>query len=104
MDEPSARPERRERSERQERPAAPPAPAGGPVSQTLPGEIRAAAPVYGKKHFHDKPHFKDRGGEKRGRPPALDLGQAMPLVERALQVLERREVRPQLGLLEATIL
>ena len=28
---------------------------------------------------------------------ALDLAQAMPLVERALGVLERREVRPQLG-------
>jgi uncharacterized protein (TIGR00288 family) len=106
MDEPAARPERIERAERQERPmAASAAPAGGPVSQTLPGEVRAAVPpVYEKKHFHDKPHFKDRGGEKRGRPPALDLGQAMPLVERALQVLERREVRPQLGLLKSTML
>jgi uncharacterized protein (TIGR00288 family) len=105
MDEPAARPERSERHERQERPvAAATAPAGSPVSQTLPGEIRAAAPPYEKKHFHDKPHFKDRGGEKRGRPPALDLGQAMPLVERALQVLERREVRPQLGLLKSTML
>jgi hypothetical protein len=68
----------------------------------------ASAPVaaasYEKKHFHDKPHFKDRGGEKRGRPQSLDLGQAMPLVERALQVLERREVRPQLGLLKSTML
>jgi uncharacterized protein (TIGR00288 family) len=108
MDEPSARPERTERFERHERPiaaAAGVAPAlTGTVSQSLPGEIRAAAPVYEKKHFHDKPHFKDRGGEKRGRPPALDLGQAMPLVERALQVLERREVRPQLGLLKSTML
>jgi hypothetical protein len=34
----------------------------------------------------------------------LELGQAMPLVERALQVLERREVRPQLGLLKSTML
>ncbi len=34
----------------------------------------------------------------------LDLAQAMPLVERALQVLERREVRPQLGLLKSTML
>ncbi len=38
------------------------------------------------------------------RPPSLDLHQAMPLVERALQVLERREVRPQLGLLKSTML
>jgi uncharacterized protein (TIGR00288 family) len=62
---------------------------------------------------HDKGHFQRRegggqggqgGGQQRGRPPALDLGQAMPLVERALQVLERREVRPQLGLLKSTML
>jgi uncharacterized protein (TIGR00288 family) len=42
------------------------------------------------------------------RPPhkrvSLDLAQAMPLVERALGVLERREVRPQLGLLKSTML
>jgi uncharacterized protein (TIGR00288 family) len=45
-------------------------------------------------------------GERRGqrRPPPLDLAQAMPLVDRALQVLERREVRPQLGLLKSTML
>ena len=44
--------------------------------------------------------------QQRGqrRPPPLDLHQAMPLVERALQVLERREVRPQLGLLKSTML
>jgi uncharacterized protein (TIGR00288 family) len=43
----------------------------------------------------------------RGQQPrraALDLAQAMPLVERALSVLERREVRPQLGLLKSTML
>jgi len=44
------------------------------------------------------------GGGGQKRPPALDLNQAMPLVERALQVLERREVRPQLGLLKSTML
>ncbi len=46
------------------------------------------------------------GGQQGGgqRRPALDLHQAMPLVERALQVLERREVRPQLGLLKSTML
>src|SRR5205807_6371930 len=46
--------------------------------------------------------------ERQQRPPskriALDLAQAMPLVERALGVLERREVRPQLGLLKSTML
>jgi uncharacterized protein (TIGR00288 family) len=38
------------------------------------------------------------------RRPVLELAQAMPLVERALQVLDRREVRPQLGLLKSTML
>jgi uncharacterized protein (TIGR00288 family) len=38
------------------------------------------------------------------RPPPLDLAQAMPLVERALASLERRGVRPQLGLLKSTML
>jgi uncharacterized protein (TIGR00288 family) len=101
MDEPSRGAERLERADR-------PAVVAGTVSQSLPGEQRADHKPYEKKHFHEKPHFKERGGggggEKRGRPPALDLGQAMPLVERALQVLERREVRPQLGLLKSTML
>jgi len=44
------------------------------------------------------------GGGQQNRRPVLDLHQAMPLVERALQVLERREVRPQLGLLKSTML
>jgi len=38
------------------------------------------------------------------RPAPLDLALAMPLVERALQVLERRSVQPQLGLLKSTML
>jgi len=42
--------------------------------------------------------------EKRQRPAPLPLEQAMPLVERALQVLERRGVQPQLGLLKSTML
>ena len=42
--------------------------------------------------------------EFRPRPAPLELPQAMPLVERALQVLERREVQPQLGLLKSTML
>src|SRR5580658_678185 len=46
----------------------------------------------------DKERDKDRGDrEKRDRgqrPAPLDLAQAMPLVERALQVLERRAVQP----------
>jgi len=42
--------------------------------------------------------------EQRPRPAPLDLGQAVPLVERALEVLERRAVQPQLGLLKSTML
>ena len=45
---------------------------------------------------------EDRG--PRQRPAPLDIAQAMPLVERALQVLERRAVQPQLGLLKSTML
>jgi uncharacterized protein (TIGR00288 family) len=40
----------------------------------------------------------------QSRRVALDLGQVMPLVERALGVLDRREVRPQVGLLKSTML
>jgi uncharacterized protein (TIGR00288 family) len=52
---------------------------------------------------------QDRGPQDRGPRPfqkrqALDLALSMPLVERALGVLERREVRPQLGLLKSTML
>src|SRR5258706_7788453 len=43
-------------------------------------------------------------GRHRARPAPLDLAQAMPLVERALQVLERRAVQPQLGLLKSSML
>lgn len=45
---------------------------------------------------------RDKGPRQRSAP--LDLSQAMPLVERALQVLERRAVQPQLGLLKSTML
>jgi uncharacterized protein (TIGR00288 family) len=50
-----------------------------------------------------QPRDRQQGGH-RMRPAPLDLGQAMPLVERALQVLERRAVQPQLGLLKSTML
>ena len=48
-----------------------------------------------------------KGGDKKDRgprPAPLELSQAMALVERALQVLERRAVQPQLGLLKSTML
>jgi len=55
-----------------------------------------------------QPHGGGGGGQRQGghraRPAPLDLAQAMPLVERALQVLERRAVQPQLGLLKSTML
>ncbi len=47
---------------------------------------------------------KDKQKERGPRPAPLDLSQALPLVERALQVLERRAVQPQLGLLKSTML
>jgi len=43
------------------------------------------------------------GGYRRGRPQPLEVTQAMPLVERALSVLHRRGVQPQLGLLKSTM-
>jgi uncharacterized protein (TIGR00288 family) len=54
----------------------------------------------------ERPERGDRRDRKeRGQRPApLELTQAMPLVERALQVLERRAVQPQLGLLKSTML
>jgi uncharacterized protein (TIGR00288 family) len=51
----------------------------------------------------ERPDRKDRR-ERGQRPAPLELSQAMPLVERALQVLERRAVQPQLGLLKSTML
>ncbi len=51
-----------------------------------------------------------RTGSPAGRPKpgtpggALDVDKAVPLVKRALKVLEDREVTPQLGLLKSTLL
>jgi uncharacterized protein (TIGR00288 family) len=50
---------------------------------------------------HQGPH---RQRQPRNRPAPLDPAQAVPLVERALQVVERRGLRPQLGLLKSTML
>lgn len=51
----------------------------------------------------ERPERKEKR-ERGPRPAPLDLAQVMPLVERALQVLERRAVQPQLGLLKSTML
>jgi uncharacterized protein (TIGR00288 family) len=66
-------------------------------------------PPQDRPQQHDRPHDRPpQQQQQQQRPPhkrqALDLVQAMPLVERALGVLERREVRPQLGLLKSTML
>jgi uncharacterized protein (TIGR00288 family) len=50
------------------------------------------------------PPRQKSGGDRRQRPAPLELQLSMPLVERALQVLERRAVQPQLGLLKSTML
>ena len=55
----------------------------------------------------DRPERPDRNKDRKERTPRpapLELSQSMPLVERALQVLERRAVQPQLGLLKSTML
>src|SRR4051812_20179859 len=64
-----------------------------------------------QQHQQHQPAQHSGGGQQQGqhrgpnrRPAPLDLALSMPLVERALQVLERREVRPQLGLLKSTML
>ncbi len=66
-----------------------------------------ALPMEQRQDRRDRPDRRDRqdrGDRRQGRPAPLELSQAMPLVERALQVLERRGVQPQLGLLKSTML
>ena len=57
-----------------------------------------------RSHQTQQREPQERLQRQPNRRVALDLAQAMPLVERALGVLERREVRPQLGLLKSTML
>ena len=66
-----------------------------------------------RQERQERPHQQHQGGQPQAvaqqqkqphKRVVLELGQAMPLVERALGVLERREVRPQLGLLKSTML
>jgi uncharacterized protein (TIGR00288 family) len=67
-----------------------------PQQQREPQQLQLQSPP--QQQQQDRPQ---RQPQKR---VALDLALAMPLVERALGVLERREVRPQLGLLKSTML
>jgi len=75
------------------------------LSETDRGGERPPRPQPTAQQGQGQPHGRDRQqGGQRSRPAPLDLAQAMPLVERALQVLERRAVQPQLGLLKSTML
>ncbi len=76
-------------------------------------EQAAAAPASGEaaegaspdaERDQNRERERDKKKEWKDRPAPLDLALAMPLVERALQVLERRGVQPQLGLLKSTML
>src|SRR5436305_8569260 len=68
------------------------------------GERIVAQPMPDKRDMRgDRPERKDKR-DRGPRPAPFELTQAMPLVERALQVLERRAVQPQLGLLTSTML
>jgi uncharacterized protein (TIGR00288 family) len=73
-----------------------------------PQAIREHTERRDRRHEHEggqQPPPPRQERQQRGpRPAPLDLSQAMPLVERALQVLERRAVQPQLGLLKSTML
>jgi uncharacterized protein (TIGR00288 family) len=72
------------------------------------GDRIVATPLPDRRDQRDRDRDRDRGKDNRRergpRPAPLDLSQSMPLVERALQVLERRAVQPQLGLLKSTML
>ncbi|HZT32905.1 MAG TPA: NYN domain-containing protein [Bryobacteraceae bacterium] len=70
------------------------------LDESKPAVSRVSHPP---SHQQSQPQPQQQRQPHR-RPAPLDLAQAMPLVERALQVLERREVRPQLGLLKSTML
>ena len=76
-------------------------PAAATAAETVQQVLRRRRPgVRGER----EPRPQASRPQQQQRRPVLDLHQAMPLVERALQVLERREVRPQLGLLKSTML
>src|SRR5690242_7650078 len=75
----------------------------GEVLQLQQGGAPAAGAAQGSPGGQgERREDRDKGPRQRSAP--LDLAQAMPLMERALQVLERRAVQPQLGLLKSTML
>jgi hypothetical protein len=78
--------------------------------QSRPPKVQSPPQQQPQQQQQQQPHQQQQHQQQssqrqpRRRPAPLDLAQAMPLVERALQVLERREVQPQLGLLKSTML
>lgn len=72
-----------------------------PQQQQPPQQAQQQQPPQPQSQPQQHQGRRDRQRERR---QPLELSQAMPLVERALQVLERREVTPQLGLLKSTML
>jgi uncharacterized protein (TIGR00288 family) len=69
------------------------------------GDRIVPQPMPDRRDRMERPERDRKDRKERGpRPAPLELTQALPLVERALQVLERRAVQPQLGLLKSTML
>jgi uncharacterized protein (TIGR00288 family) len=105
-------------------PLAPLAGGGAPEAVAEPAADQAERPREGQDRGGDRDRGRRRDRDERrrereerrqseaqqrdqnvqARPAPLDLELSMPLVERALQVLERRNVQPQLGLLKSTML
>ena len=93
---PDRQPERQERQpDRQER---------QPERQDRQPERQDRQPDRQERQDRDRQQHGGQQQRQSHKRVALDLTLAMPLVERALGVLERREVRPQLGLLKSTML
>jgi uncharacterized protein (TIGR00288 family) len=78
----------------------------GTRQQQAPQQAAQQQPPQPQSSQQQQPqqHGGGRRQQQRHRPAPLELSQAMPLLDRALQVLERREVTPQLGLLKSTML
>lgn len=88
------------------RPVPPPAQQHQPQQHQGGGQQQPPPPQQ-QQQQPPREHRQERGDkpqQQRHRPAPLDLTLSMPLVERALQVLERRGVQPQLGLLKSTML
>jgi uncharacterized protein (TIGR00288 family) len=77
-----------------------------PVQAPQPRAAQQAPPQPQSQPQQQPPQPQQQRGQQQPhrRPAPLDLAQAIPLVDRALQALERRSVRPQLGLLKSTML